>query len=54
MIVEAPQLVIDRIVTDFIEGDDTWGLFRWVYELDACRLDWRRRDGVCPCGEYVS
>lgn len=53
MIVEAPQPVLDRIIDCFIE-ENSRGLFRWVYGLDVCRIDWRRRDGVCPCGEYVS
>lgn len=48
---EAPQLVVDRIVDRLIEDSPGDAGFRWVYELDACRLDWRHRDDLCPCGE---
>lgn len=50
MITEAPQPVLDRIVDRLIEAAPPEAGFRWVFELDACRLDWRRRDGLCPCG----
>jgi hypothetical protein len=53
MIVEAPQPVLDRIIDRFIE-ENVSTLTRWIWELDACRLDWRRESGVCPCGEFVS
>ncbi len=54
MPVEAPQPVLDRIIDRFIEENAGHRLARWILELDACRLDWRQRDGICPCGEFVS
>ncbi len=50
MIVEAPQEVVDRIVDRFIDESPGLDGARWVMELDACRLAWRRQDGICPCG----
>lgn len=49
-IVEAPQRVQDAIVDRLIGDLPRREGFRWVNGSDACRLDWRHRDGFCPCG----
>jgi hypothetical protein len=54
VIIEAPQPILDRIVDRLIEESGRSDGFRWVFELDACRIDWRRRDGLCPCGFEVT
>lgn len=57
MIVEAPQAVLDRIVDrlieDFVESGARVEGYRWCAQLDCCRLDWRQRGGICPCGEEL-
>lgn len=50
MIIEAPQAIFDRIVDRLIEESTQTDGFRWVYALDACALDWRKRYGICQCG----
>ena len=50
-VVEGPQMVLNRIVDRLIDESTRADGFRWVYGLDACNLDWRRRTGFCPCGE---
>lgn len=52
-ILDAPQEVQDGIVDRLIEVLPCRDGFRWVNGLDACRLDWRHRDGLCPCGVEI-
>lgn len=53
MIIDAPQEIKDEIIDRMID-DACLALGRWVMELDCCSLDFRRREGICSCGdEYV-
>jgi hypothetical protein len=49
-IVDAPQEIRDEIVDRMIEAAAPL-LGKWAMGMDQCRLDFRRREGICTCGE---
>jgi hypothetical protein len=49
-IVDAPQEIKDEIVYRMIEAAAPL-LGDWVMGRGQCRLDFRRREGICSCGE---